>query len=117
MIREDNFLLNQTITYTYDSDGDLLTKAIYPYKISTLGTATNTYTYKYKNASIPDQLTSFNGSALSYDSNGNLTAYNGWTYTWNGANLSGASNSSYSIYVRGRMEVAIMSIQPTTKKA
>ena len=51
----------------------------------------------YGNSSSPDQLTSYNGNALTYDSNGNLEKFNGWTYTWTGSQLSTAVNGTTNI--------------------
>ncbi|WP_411677985.1 GLUG motif-containing protein [Caproicibacter sp.] len=97
LIREDNLWLNESIAYSYDENGNITNKLVYPYTTGTLGTADKEYQYEYGNSSNIDQLTSYDGNTLTYDSNGNLTAYNGWAYTWNGSNLSSAKNSGNAI--------------------
>ena len=57
----------------------------YPYTTGTLGTVQSTNTYTYGNAEWGDQLTAFNGTAITYDALGNpKTYYNGSSYafTW-----------------------------------
>ncbi|MCL2859832.1 MAG: hypothetical protein FWF46_04605 [Oscillospiraceae bacterium] len=71
-----------------------------PYTGGTLGTATSTKTYTYGNVNWRDQLTSYDGKAITYDAIGNVTSYNGNTYTWqNGRELQkmtiGTSTYSY----------------------
>ena len=38
--------------------------------------------YEYGNAKWKDQLTKYNGKAITYDAIGNPLSYNGWTYEW-----------------------------------
>ena len=57
----------------------------YPYTTGTLGTVQSTNTYTYGNAEWGDQLTGFNGTAITCDALGNpLSYYNGSSYafTW-----------------------------------
>ena len=85
LIREDNQVLNKTITNAYDSGGNILNKVEYAYTDGALGTATKTFTYAYGDANWKDKLTSFNdGTAkpITYDAIGNPLTYNGYTYTW-----------------------------------
>jgi len=54
-------------------------KAQYPYTAGTPGTPTATHTYTYGNAAWTDELTSYDGSAITYDTIGNpLSYYNGY---------------------------------------
>ncbi|MBZ9686147.1 hypothetical protein G9F72_007355 [Clostridium estertheticum] len=85
LTREDNQVLNKTITYTYDNGGNILNKAECDYTTGTPGIATKTSTYTYGDANWKDKLTSFNdGTAkpITYDAIGNPLTYNGYTYTW-----------------------------------
>ena len=51
-------------------------------------------TYYIYNSAWADELTSYNGNAISYDALGNRTSYNGWTYTWEvGRLLTGMTNT------------------------
>ncbi|WDL95507.1 RHS repeat-associated core domain-containing protein [Alicyclobacillus sp. ALC3] len=65
-----------TVTYTYDPMGNILSKAVQPSGSST-STTTN-YTYNADN-----QLTAVNSQAFTYDANGNLTSSGSDTYKWN----------------------------------
>ena len=95
LIREDNKKLNKTITYTYDTGGNLLHKKEYAYTESNLGEETGTINYSYENTNWKDQLTSYNGKAITYDNIGNPLTYDGNTYTWqNGRQLTGISNTA-----------------------
>ena len=94
LYREDNVWQNQTIVYGYDTNGNILTKTIYPYTTGSLGTPTTAYTNHYNSQ---NQLMNFNGLALTYYDNGNLHTYNGWTYSWLNTNLSGAVNASNTV--------------------
>lgn len=77
-----------TYEYTYDALGQLLTETVN-------GTAVNTMTYdKYGNiktkngiaygydSAWKDKLTSYNGTTITYDANGNPTNYLGTAATW-----------------------------------
>ena len=102
LIREDNAYSNKTVVYTYDNGGNILSRMEYPYSptvadITTL-TPTNTVTYAYGNADWKDQLTSFNGEAITYDAIGNPLTYRGMTLTWqNGRQLSTLENGNTSV--------------------
>ena len=78
---------NATITYQYDSWGNLLNKKIYAYTTGTLGTVQETVTYTYGNSSWKDQLTSYNGQSITYDASGNPTSYLGAALVWEGQRL------------------------------
>jgi len=95
LIREDNVALNKTIVYNYDIGGNLTSKVEYPYTTGTPGTATKTYAYLYGNSTWKDQLTSYDGKAITYDVIGNPLTYNGNTYTWqNGRELAKITNGT-----------------------
>ena len=101
LTREDNSLLNQSIVYTYDNRGNLLTKQEYAYVADggTLEEPTDTITYGYDSANQQwaDQLTSYDGEDIRYDANGNPTTYRGYTMAWQGRRLTGATNGTNTI--------------------
>ena len=69
-------------TYEYDRGGNLVSKKKYAYTTGTLGAVQQTVSYEYGNAKWKDQLTKYNGKAVTYDGIGNPTSYDGWTYEW-----------------------------------
>ena len=85
---------NATITYEYDSWGNLLNKKIYAYTTGTLGAVQETVTYTYGNSSWQDQLTSYNGQSITYDASGNPTSYLGAALAWEGQRLKSYTPSS-----------------------
>ncbi|MHC1731936.1 MAG: DNRLRE domain-containing protein [Bacteroidales bacterium] len=96
--RENNEVLNKTITYSYDAGGNIQSKVEYPYTTGTLGTVTNTINYSYGDSNWKDKLTSYNGKGVTYDAIGNPLTYDGWTYTWEeGRQLKTVSGNSHSI--------------------
>ena len=96
LIREDSKNQNKTITYEYDVGGNLQNKKEYTYTTGTLpATPSKTTTYTYGNTNWKDQLTNYNGKAITYDNIGNILTYDGNTYTWqNGRQLGEIKNSS-----------------------
>ena len=63
---------------------------MYAYTTGTLGTLQDTITYSYGNTGWKDQLTNYDGTAISYDASGNPTNWIGNlnTLTWTGRQLS-----------------------------
>ena len=53
-----------------------------------------TKTYTYGDSSWADLLTKYNGKAITYDGIGNMTSYNGASYTWMGRELRKITNGS-----------------------
>lgn len=68
LIREDNYLLNETIRYKYDNLGNLLYKKTC--ELKTYNQITE-HKYEYNNSNWRDQLTKFDEDAISYDEIGN----------------------------------------------
>lgn len=101
LIRENNGILNQTIVYDYTDElwGNLQSKKIYAY--TTAGDLTGlTYTpvpYAYTDTSWGDQLTSYAGQTITYDSMGNPLTYRDYTFGWRGKQLTTASNGTNSL--------------------
>ncbi len=82
LVRENDELLDQTVVYTYDNGGNILTKAYYDYTTGELGTVTDTVTYTYDSV-WKDKLLSYDGgTTITYDAIGNPLTYNGYTFTW-----------------------------------
>ena len=90
LTRENNADIGKTYVYTYDKSGNIQTKQVYAYTTGTLGTLQDTITYTYGNTAWKDQLTNYDGTAISYDASGNPTNWIGNlnTLTWNGRQLS-----------------------------
>ncbi|WFF71985.1 DNRLRE domain-containing protein [Proteiniclasticum sp. QWL-01] len=82
LVREDNEVINKTITYRYDAGGNLLEKKEYACTTDPLGTPDKTISYGYADTNWKDKLTSFDGKAITYDAIGNPLSFDGWTYTW-----------------------------------
>ncbi len=106
LTRENNQASDRTYIYTYDNNGNILSKKIYGYSEGSGTPSTtlySTYNYTYGNSNWGDQLTSYRGQTISYDSVGNPTSYyNGsrMTMTWTGGNLmsvvNGGQTTSYT---------------------
>ncbi|MDT8716244.1 DNRLRE domain-containing protein, partial [Clostridium sp. 19966] len=94
LIREDNGVLNKSITYSYDAGGNIQTKTEYAYTTGSLGTATATHSYTYGNSNWKDELTAYDGKAITYDAIGNPLTYAGYSYSWEqGRQLSGITGN------------------------
>ena len=86
LVRFNDAVENKSYTYTYDNNGNILTKSEYAYTTGDLGTATNTTTYGY-DTQWKDKLTTVGDKAIAYDNIGNPTSYLGATLAWEGRNL------------------------------
>ena len=99
LIREDNSLQNQTITYAYDNRGNILNKTIYDFTCDDVQNKTpkTCVTYKYNQ---DDELVCYNGQKIIYDAHGNVIKYrDGWNFTWDNGKISEAvSPQSSAIY-------------------
>jgi RHS repeat-associated protein len=99
VVRENNARDNKTIIYDYDLAGNILSRTTYPYTTGSVDglTPLSTLTYTYGKSVWKDQLTAFNGNAITYDDLGNPLSYNGMTFTWEkGRQLSGLSDTDLS---------------------
>ena len=80
VIREEDAVRGTTYTYTYDLGGNLLENKKY-YLVNGVEELRGTDTYTYSSG-WKDQLTSFNGKAITYDAMGNPLSYMGMNLTW-----------------------------------
>ena len=100
MIRENNHILNKTITYRYDAGGNLTERKEYAKTeaVSILGASQKTDIYTYDSI-WKDKLIAINGKKLTYDSIGNLLSYDGAAYHWSvGRQLSAVKNGKTIFY-------------------
>ena len=80
VIREEDAVRGTTYTYTYDLGGNLLENKKYD-QVNGVEELRGTDTYTYSSG-WKDQLTSFNGKAITYDAMGNPLSYMGMSLTW-----------------------------------
>ena len=101
LIREDSGSRNETTVWEYDSSGNIKSKKTYDYTNNTTPTALReTVTYSY--ATNSDRLTSFGGSAITYDTIGNPLNYMGTTLEWeHGRELHKYGNYTYTYDANG----------------
>lgn len=99
LVRENILEDDKTIIYVYDVGGNIVSKKQYAYTLGDITedmTPVETDTYTYENEEWKDLLTGYTHtesddpedsdnitSALTYDAQGNVTSFNGSTYTWN----------------------------------
>ena len=86
LVREDYAGGDQTIVYTYDKGGNLVSKDYYPLTFDELpANAVPTYTanYNYRSTGWKDVLTGYDGSSISTDAAGNITCWGGMDLYWN----------------------------------
>ena len=83
LVRVNDAVQNRTFCYTYDNGGNLVNKKRYAYTTGTLGSVLQTTAaYAYSDSNWKDRLISFNSIPLSYDAIGNLTYFDGRSFTW-----------------------------------
>ncbi len=89
LIKEDNYLTNETIKYIYDNVGNILNKRIYELKTNNL---LNDNKYEYNNNTWEDLLTKYNDEVITYDNIGNPVSIGNKTLNW----INGRELNSYS---------------------
>lgn len=95
LIKENNYLTNETIKYNYDNYGNLLSKKVYDINNYNL---INENKYEYNNTDWQDQLTKFNDEIITYDEIGNPLTIGNKTLTWiNGRQLNTYNCSNNNI--------------------
>ena len=84
LIREDNKYIYTTDVYSYDVNGDILSKDSYDYTTGSniLGSPNDTVSYSYTDSNWKNGVTQFGNDTISYDANGNPTSYRGKSMTW-----------------------------------
>ena len=85
LLRENNAVAGRTYVYSYDNAGNILSEKVYSYTTAaTLSSLTplESHVYTYGNANWGDLLTSYDGSAISYDGIGNPLSYRGMAFSW-----------------------------------
>ena len=94
LVREDNVRTGKTYLYEYDNAGNITAvKTCYLAPEGEAPTVISTNTYSYSTGSWGDLLTSYKGTAITYDEIGNPVSYfNGssYTFSWSGRQLVGA---------------------------
>ena len=120
LTRENNAYLNKTVTYNYDTAGNILSKTYYNYTLGSLdGLTGNVVQYTYGDSNWKDKLTAYNGNAITYDEIGNpLSYYNGLNFTWkNGRTLSKVTmlNGKTATYVYNESGIRIYKQYAGTK--
>lgn len=86
LIREDDITSDRTSTWQYDAGGNIRFRRVFP--LTAAGTTpdpqsmTDEVPYLYSTGIWKDQLTSYDGQSIIYDSMGNPTTYLGATLTW-----------------------------------
>ncbi len=87
VVRYNDAVKNRTYIYTYDNNGNVLTKTAYLYTTGdNLGEALDVVTYNY-DEQWNDRLVGVGDLGITYDSIGNPVQYMGATLTWEGRNL------------------------------
>ncbi len=97
LIRENNAIQNKTILYSYDANGNILNKKIYPFSNEDIIESNSEKTIEYKYNDVGEMI-SYNDRSITYDKLGNPISYhNGWTFTWENGKLKKASNPDTNI--------------------
>ena len=97
LTRENNPYAGKTWIYQYDDGGNILSKTEYAYTTGSVSGTGNAVTYEY-DSEWKDLLEEYNGTAVSSDSIGNITALGTRTFTWeHGRQLASATNGSTSV--------------------
>ena len=93
LIRENNSPLDKTFIYEYNDIGNIVSVKEYDYTTEALGDDCTKKTYTYS-TSQPDQLTNFNGSAITYNAIGCPTSFGGYSASWTRGKLSKLTKGS-----------------------
>ncbi len=104
LIEEEDYEKDEKITYTYDNSGNLGTKVT---RNLTTNAIIKTDTYQYGNSNWEDQLTSYNGTSITYDNIGNpLTIGNNISMSWiNGRSLNSYTDTSKNLNITYKYDV------------
>lgn len=95
LLRDDNYIQNITYKYTYDSEGNIISKKEYMMETNNL---IKQDTFEYGNPLWEDQLTKYNDEEITYDEIGNPIAIGDKTLVWtNGRQLKTFNHSGSTI--------------------
>ncbi|PHU37002.1 fibronectin type III domain-containing protein, partial [Agathobacter ruminis] len=89
LIRVNDQVADETVTYQYDYVGNITEVATYAYTEGSLGDAITTEVYTYD--------TNNRRTDLTYDDDGNLTQFNGYELSWTDRRLKSATSSDHDI--------------------
>ncbi|MBR2722425.1 MAG: RHS repeat-associated core domain-containing protein [Clostridia bacterium] len=88
LTHEDNSLLDKTFLYEYNDIGNITRVQSYPYGDPDAPSEDWTeQTFAYGTGANSDRLTSVDGKAITYNTNGEVASYDGWNYTWTNGRL------------------------------
>ena len=97
LIKEDDYRLNKTFKYIYDSEGNILSKNTYELRTSNL---LDSKEYEYNNSNWEDQLTKYDGINITYDGIGNPLTIGNANLTWiNGRTLQKYDDTSNNLVI------------------
>ena len=96
IIRENNSALDKTFAYEYNDIGNIVNVKEYEYTTEDYDLTYTEKTYTY-DASLPDRLTSFNGSTITYNAIGCPTSFDGYSASWTRGKLASLSKSGSQI--------------------
>ena len=82
LIQSSSTQLGRTFAWTYDDNGNILTRSMYDGSEGTTGTLLDSADYAYGDDDWGDLLTAYDGQGFSYDEIGNLTNDGTWCYSW-----------------------------------
>ena len=96
LIKENNYITNETIKYNYDNSGNIIYKKVYNLKTYNFLYENK---YEYNNTNWVDQLTKYNDDIITYDEIGNpLTIGNNIILNWiNGRQLNSYVDTNNTI--------------------
>ena len=103
LVRENNAKNNKTILYSYNDIGNIIKVQEYNYTTGEVGSLTKENTYTYDSTYL-DRLIKYNNNSITYDDNGCLKTYNGWTYVWNKGKLALIKKSTSTTRAVSRSE-------------
>jgi len=105
LVRHYSARQNSTFVYEYDHAGNITAKKTYPY-VTTLSELNaiidnpqDTVLYEYSQGVWGDLLEKYDGKSITSDNIGNITSWDGKTFTWNGRQLASyAKNGTTTSY-------------------
>ena len=102
LIREDNKRLNKTSLFTYDNNGNILTKRESAYTLKPMEEIENATELRYRYDAASDRLMSVGEESFEYDAIGNPEQYKGIAVTWTkGRQMTGYGEMTFTYDGRG----------------